>query len=156
MEAVGEGEGRISGALRAEGYTRTAMRHFMIILLLAASLALPWSVLGVEDCARCASAHDVPAQPAQVDGAEASADADRCCSGSMEERDDSRQKPCDGCDCPLSCCVGAVHPPMAAMRSSPLLGVDAAVGRITGFGLAVSEPPHLRGLKRPPRLTTSA
>lgn len=139
------------------------MRLYALILLLAASLSLPLSGVGADACARCGPIEAMPSEMAS-DGPSALAGAERCCRGERDGSSESGDRPsdeapvdqrCDGCDCPMSCCAG-MHLPMAPPRAAAGFGPAHAVAQLHGVARILSGSPHLSGLKRPPRLTTSA
>lgn len=138
------------------------MRLFLTMVLAIAIPAAPVLafVVPIED--QCSSELPINGHPDEPAAQTATECVDEAAVGagivhpSLHPGDCPAHLPCDGCDCPASCCSGTVKAPV-----TPLYGPKVFLHEDRSASFAADEhllhgSPHLQSLKRPPRITTFA
>jgi len=129
-----------------------------MLLLVAVAIQPAGAILGgIACCADGVAASDVRV------AAESEHMTHGCCGGDERPEpagppsDNDRPEDRDGpCDCPMSCCIGKVMPTAPPALSALIVPAPRTSGSMAVPSDAVLSPPHLKRLKRPPRVFTLA
>lgn len=127
------------------------MKLVLAILVIASVVALPFHVGKTGTCGDCCG--DTRAQTQDI------AAMDGCCPGDQDQSrkngstdpDHDRSDPCDGCDCPLRCCITVAKAPVIHEQGFDIQVAWTTPGQILPNARGDSIDPHLDLLKRPPR-----
>lgn len=118
--------------------------------MLLSVVAMPLHLGQSGDCADCCK-----------DGVASIVEAETvndCCSHDSTQKpardsEDNRDQksPCDGCQCPLRCCVSVTPNPLLGSQGEWVEPQLELAGPVSHPGLGLAHSPHLDSIKRPPR-----